>query len=348
MSVLYIKPSNSSFVRIDEEILQKHFPLQVFRIENKSKAGYFISLIRMKFFMIWRVRSYKLVISRFADYHSALMVFTARLLGKKSVVVIGGYDVYHIPEFAYGAYHKKLRGICSRYVLNNADMLLPNSNALIFSENNYALERTIYAGIRYFAPETKAKIQLLYNGFRSESWLPGEEKEKMVISVAYMNDMVTYKMKGMDDFIQAARDLPSVPFVFVGVTEDFRAKHLTEIPANLQLVPPVPNHELAGWYGRAKVFCILSLSEGMPNALCEAMLCGCIPVGSSVEPIPEIIGDTGFIAGKKNGEQIAEAIRSALEAPDEFGIKARQRVIQEFSFRKREEGLKEILNGMLG
>jgi glycosyltransferase involved in cell wall biosynthesis len=348
MSVLFIKPSNSSFVRIDEEILQRHFPLKVFQLENKSKAGYFISLLKMKLFMIRKLRSYRLVFTRFADYHSALMVFMARLLGKKSVVVIGGYDVYHIPEFAYGAYHKKLRALCSRYVLNNADMLLPNSNALIFSENSYALNRTIYAGIRYYAPETKAKIQLLYNGFKSENWPYGEKKDKMVVSVAYMNDMVTYNMKGMDDFIQAARDMPFVPFVFVGVTENFRATHLNEIPSNLKLVPSLPNAELSGWYGRAKVFCILSLSEGMPNALCEAMLCGCIPVGSDVEPIPEIIGDTGFIARKKNREQIAEALQAALEGPDDLGKKARQRVIQEFSFRKREEGLEGILKGMLG
>jgi glycosyltransferase involved in cell wall biosynthesis len=348
MTVLFIKPSNSSFVRIDEEILQKHFPLQVFQLENKSKAGYFISLLRMKLFMIRKLRSYRLVFTRFADYHSALMVFMAHLLGKKSVVVIGGYDVYHIPEFAYGAFHKKLRALCSRYVLNNADMLLPNSKALIFSENSYALGHKIYAGIRYFAPETRAKIELLYNGFKPEAWPMGEKKEQMVVSVAYMNDLVTFNMKGMDNFIQAARDLPTVPFVFIGVTEEFQAQHLKDLPSNLQLIPPVPNSDLVSWYGRAKVFCILSLSEGMPNALCEAMLCGCIPVVSSVEPMPEIIGDTGFVAREKNSERIAEALRSALDAPEELGKKARQRVMQEFSFQKRDESLTGILKGMMG
>ncbi|MFN8208916.1 MAG: glycosyltransferase, partial [Bacteroidales bacterium] len=93
--------------------------------------------------------------------------------------------------------------------------------------------------------------------------------------------------------------------------------------------------------------CILSLSEGMPNALCEAMLCGCIPVGSNVEPIPEIIGDTGFIALEKKAPAIRTAIHSALEAPEGLGISARERVVKEFSFPKREKGLKEILNGMM-
>jgi glycosyltransferase involved in cell wall biosynthesis len=232
-------------------------------------------------------------------------------------------------------------------VLNKADLLLPNSKALIFSENSYALGHKIYAGIRYFAPETRAKIELLYNGFLPDAWPIGEKKEKMVVTVAYMNDLTTYRMKGMDDFIQAARDLPGIPFVFIGVTPEFSTKHLPDIPANLQLIPPLPAKELAAWYGRAKVFCILSLSEGMPNALCEAMLCGCIPVGSHVEPIPEIVGDTGFIALEKIAPAIRTALLSALEAPDELGLSARQQVIKEYSFRKREEELIKILKVLM-
>ncbi|MBK7697247.1 MAG: glycosyltransferase [Saprospiraceae bacterium] len=47
-------------------------------------------------------------------------------------------------------------------------------------------------------------------------------------------------------------------------------------------------------YTKHKIFAIPSMTEGLPNTLCEAMLCGCIPVGSNIEVIAHIINDTGL------------------------------------------------------
>ena len=42
---------------------------------------------------------------------------------------------------------------------------------------------------------------------------------------------------------------------------------------NVEFAGFVPHDQLASYYQRAKVYCQLSAYEGLPNALCEAMLC---------------------------------------------------------------------------
>jgi len=55
----------------------------------------------------------------------------------------------------------------------------------------------------------------------------------------------------------------------------------------------VPDEELIKYYQKAKVY-QLSEYEGLPNALCEAMLCECVPAGTRYCGIPTAIGDTGM------------------------------------------------------
>jgi glycosyltransferase involved in cell wall biosynthesis len=115
---------------------------------------------------------------------------------------------------------------------------------------------------------------------------------------------------------------------------------------NLDLHRKVNYDELIRLYSSAKVYSQLSLFEGMPSTICEAMLCSCIPVGSDVNGIPDIIGDTGIVVKKKDIALIAESITQALELPESSGVRARERIIKLFEIGKREKELVEIVHGM--
>jgi glycosyltransferase involved in cell wall biosynthesis len=78
----------------------------------------------------------------------------------------------------------------------------------------------------------------------------------------------------------------------------------------------------------------------MPNTLSEAMLLECVPVGSNINGIPDAIGNTGVIVNHRNVEEIETAIEKALTM--NTSAAARQRVIELFSFQKREKQLYEI------
>jgi len=83
----------------------------------------------------------------------------------------------------------------------------------------------------------------------------------------------------------------------------------------------------------------------LPNALCEAMLCECVPVGTTVPGIVAAIGDTGFLVPPNDPQAAADAIRKALSS--DKGPAARARIVSEFSAAKRERELVEIIEGLI-
>jgi glycosyltransferase involved in cell wall biosynthesis len=106
----------------------------------------------------------------------------------------------------------------------------------------------------------------------------------------------------------------------------------------------VPREKLVGHYQRAKVYCQPSYTEGLPNSLCEAMLCGCIPVGTRAGGIPTAIGETGYIVEYRDQTGLVDAVRLALAAPVEKGRAARARIAAEFTRERREQSLCRVID----
>jgi glycosyltransferase involved in cell wall biosynthesis len=84
----------------------------------------------------------------------------------------------------------------------------------------------------------------------------------------------------------------------------------------------------------------------MPNALCEAMLCECVPVGSTVNGIPEIIGETGVLVHKQDLEVMERALRKAVDMAT--GPAARSRILQNLPPEKRREMLIRVFRTVMG
>jgi len=53
------------------------------------------------------------MITWFADYHAAIMVFMGKILNIKAVIIAGGQESVCYPELKKGVYYKKIqRSIC--------------------------------------------------------------------------------------------------------------------------------------------------------------------------------------------------------------------------------------------
>jgi L-malate glycosyltransferase len=85
-----------------------------------------------------------------------------------------------------------------------------------------------------------------------------------------------------------------------------------------------------------EIFCLTSDSEGMPNAVLEAMAAGLPVIATHVGGIPQVVvhGKTGLLIPPRDEGAFADALRKLLEDPElsrTMGAEGRRRVEFEFS-----------------
>lgn len=338
--ILFIKTMNSTFIKRDEEILKKYYHISSHFFKPGNAFRMFLSQMQMIFWSIRNILKADLLYIWFADYHSLVPVLMANIFDKKSVILLGGMDAVKIPEVNQGVYLRHFRGLCAKLSVRYCTHIITCDASLIETINTYAKDTPIKAGLKYLVEYFRTPFTVIPFGFDAKKWKASEKKhEKIVLTVAIISNINKLKLKGIDLLIEVARKLPEYKFKIIGAAQ-FGEKYLTQNkPGNMIVLGPVKNEELVPHYQQAKVYAQLSWSEGLPNVLCEAMLCGCIPVGSNVNGIPNAIGDAGFIVKKRNIEEVTTVLKQALEADSDLGRSARKRMQKLFSLEGRENKL---------
>ncbi len=317
--ILLVYRTPSPFVLQDRDLLTRHTRVIEFQWADHDRPARALARV-----MFRRQRDYDLVLAWFGDLHASVATRVARWLRKPVVVVIGGYDLSDIPGYGFlsRAYNVRL---AERH-FERASRILAVSGALRDEL------------VRRF-PGTASKTSVLPTGIDTERFCPNQGPEPKILSVALVEQWPRALIKGWDCIPAVARRLPEHSFLLVGSSPGV-AERLAG-PANLAVRGPVSQSELIPLYQQCAVFLHPSRSEGLPNALLEAMSCGCVPVATSVGGIPEAVGDAGVITSH-DPEDIAAAVRRALASPD-LGKRARERVERSFSLLRREHGLLDML-----
>jgi glycosyltransferase involved in cell wall biosynthesis len=281
--ILFIYTNYSTFVKTDYEILASENEVTRYQfVPVKGLVKTAVQFIRQKIYLLINVWKFDAVFIWFADYHSFLPVLFAKITGKKSFVIIGGYDVANMPEIRYGSLSSPLRKKLTLFTFKNATCCL-------------SVVEELGNKIKQVCP--KAKTKTLYTGYkffeRNEIAIQ-ENRDKIVLTVSITDNYQRIQVKGLDRFRELAELLPEFQFIIIGANE-FSKSFFEPIPQNLILLPPLNQKELTEYYSKSSFFAQLSRSEGLPNALCEAMLYGCIPIGTRVGGIPTGIGSTGLV-----------------------------------------------------
>lgn len=351
-TLIYIKPAESSFILTDQKLLEKHFKVLPFSLNQSAGTfSFFIRLIKLIFFLCLNAAKSDAFICWFGDYHSAIMVFIAKLSRRKTVIIAGGQESICYKELGKGVYLKKIRGAFVKYALRNANLILPNHASLIYHENYFYNEKNPHIdGIRHYVHNIKGEMAVVPNGIdfsRIDRDPTIEKVENLVLTVGTMNKEADFYNKGFDLFIDLARINPDKEFVMIGtnrkyhdwIEERFKVSYLP----NLTIIHSFcPDEKLKSYYNKARIYLQISITEGMPVSLGEAMLCECIPIGSNVNGIPDAIGDTGVIIYKRDNDELNLALKSAFNM--KTGAFARDRIIDNFSLGQRENALKDLIS----
>ncbi len=97
IKILFVRPSKSSFIQKDLELFEKHFYVRVvvFVLSiRKRQSDTLKSMLNLITGILWA----DLTFSWFADTHAFWAVRLSRIFRKKSVVVVGGYEVAKVPR----------------------------------------------------------------------------------------------------------------------------------------------------------------------------------------------------------------------------------------------------------
>lgn len=344
---LYVYVSRSSFVRKDIDIFSKLFKVEEFDFEVKKKSGVVLKFIQQLFFLLTKGFSSSVIICQFSAYHSFLPALFGKLTGKKVVIISGGNDAVAFPSIGYGNFNKPVLKWFTAMSYKLATIILPKHESLWICDYSYADGNPSKQGIKAFVPDLHVKHLEITNGYDENAFKPVAPKSpKTFLTVTGAMQYGFQKhLKGIDLILEVAPKFPDCTFTIIGVVSE---NDFPDRSPNVKLMTKVDHHLLAALYSQSTFYLQLSMAEGFPNALCEAMLCECVPIGSAVFSIPEIIGDTGFILPKRDPALLEKLLKDALQSDTaRLGTLARKRIVERYSLSKRETALRKILEEVI-
>lgn len=148
--------------------------------------------------------------------------------------------------------------------------------------------------------------------------------------------------KGHKHLIDAApaivQQYPDVRFVFVGdgpLRQEVE-QQIHHLGFDRHFILLGFRRDVKQLLGLFDLFILPSLSEGLPNAVLEAMACSNPVVATAVNGVVEVVedGKTGYLVPPANPERMANAVIRMLQSRElmkQMGIKGRERVANAFS-----------------
>lgn len=348
VKVLFCNAFKAPYIETEKNIFQENFNTTFMEYKiKKTRLGKIWNIIDSILKTISNVPKVDVVYAIFGGFHGFFPILLGKMLKKKTIITVGGYDAVNIPSIQFGIfYQNNFLTWCIKKQYQWADYILPVDESLELSTNYYADPTSVgYPnGIRNFV-NTKAKIITLPFGYDDNKFQRNRtvEHKNSVISIGWATTHQVFQRKGFDLVFEVASIMPDIEFTIIGVSKKLQQIHKTNTPKNVKIYEFLDHETIINLLSQNRIFLQLSLSEGLPNTLCEAMLCECIPIGSDVNGIPKAIGDTGYILKEKNVEKLKQLIYNALSLDIDFGKKARHRISSMFPLSNRSKFLKNLI-----
>lgn len=311
--LVYSRPAR--FVRIDGDLLRERYA-----VEEYAQA----SPVPRPAEVVRKVRRADAVVAWFASWHALLPLQVARLLGRPSLLIVGGFDTAAMPEIGYGYQQDAVRGRLARACMRLATRLMTNSE---YSR-------------RELRAHTGFDAAVVHHGVPDPfGELPADGRRRQAVTISNVA-RIAFERKGLRPFVEAGAYAPDVEWLLVGEDVDGAAAELRALAApNVRLAGRLSDAELDDVLRHASVYVQASRHEGFGMGVAEAMLAGCIPVVTRAGALPEVVGDAGVTIEAPEPALIAAGVREALELGEDARRRARARVRERFPLDVRRAGL---------
>lgn len=294
--VLLVSSYQHTLVKSDEDILRNHYTITAMNGNNRKLKIWDVPVFL--FSLIYRIVSVQIVYAVFADFRTFCAALIGRILKKKLVVVIGGYEVATVPEFNYGELLTAWGRFKVGYILKSASVIIAPS---CFS----AKEVGDFSG--------RQDIQVIHPALKVEIPLQSKPRDTQVVMIAsaIARYYPVYRMKGIETFVEASRYLPEYKFKLIGDYETAIKEKLLQINPAMSFLGMLSHEKVLEILRTSKVYCQLSYRESFGMAVVEAIAAGCIPVLCSGGALEEITRDYGIYVPFGDPEATVSAIRIA-------------------------------------
>ena len=339
-NLIFIYPKLYTFIQTEIKLLSDEFNLISITQNWERKTLLPFNLIRQVIFLVINIRKVDTILISFGGYWSFFPALFSNLLGKKVAIVMHGTDCVSFPEIEYGNLRNPILSFVTKKSLQWASIILPVSESLVYTENNYYSSKTLKFGYNYHLSNIKTPYKVIHNGLNILDWVRDNEIIRNKTSFVTVLGEGKIKIKGVDLIIEVASRFPNSIFYLAGI-ENVKGYN---IPKNIICKGRLTPEELKVLFNQSQFYLQLSNTEGFGVALCEAMLCECIPLVSDVNFLPNIIGDSGFVLNKRNSDMLVDLINMALNSDIiHLEQKARKRIKDNFSVNKRKKMLLSVL-----
>lgn len=324
-AIAYLYPSRSFFVAKDIDGLRAHGV--TVHEHGFGKAGQWSLLLNLigQFFFLLRMRSRNVgtVLAHFAGHHTVLPV----LLGFRTHIIVAGADACSFPRINYGSFRKPLMRWSMVFSMRRAATILPVHASLERFDNTYSDLGPRQQGYAHFIKGFRTRSIAIPYGFDRTLWHGGKGERNdhaaLCVATGAAKGNAVHFRKGVDLILEVAEGMPQCRFTIVGVNVDSYG----EVPPNVRLLGMVKPEQLSMLLSEHGIYLQPSVMEGFPNALCEAMLNGCIPIVSNVTSMPGIVGSMGVVIEKRDVRTLGSAMEQLTALNDKATGSLRENVI---------------------
>ena len=277
----------------------------------------------------------------------------AGIIGRLAAAAAGVPVVVHtVHGQAFHPYEKPWRNALFRF----AEWWAARKSHRIFAVAQAMVDQCVAAGV---AP--REKYQVVYSGMDTSAFDSAKREPDLRRKLGIPEDAVVvvtvarlFELKGYEFVLPAAKKLipqyDKLHFLVVGdgpmhdeLLSSLKADNMDDRFHFAGLVPP---HEVCRYIAQADMLWHLSLREGLPRSVVQALATGIPAVGFHLDGTPEVVinGKTGFTVTPESVDEVIDVSRKLLDDKDlraRMGECGKALVLERFNWRKMSDILEK-------